>query len=662
MPRRVLFLFVLLFGLAPGSRGTDAVSIRIRQVGLEDTYTFGNNPTLVSFEVRNTTMENLAVSLLVDEVSLDNDSNSVTTSIQLPLLLLPGEERTFRVPLQIIPVNNQRVVVYLEARDAHNLIVGRTARLVGGKTDGQIVGLICATPDLCRNIQQSILLSGNPEEQTHKSQILRMVQLSEPPSEGWAYASATIVILAAPAARLAEAQRQALELFLRNGGTLVLIEDQIADGISSSGGTNSTASKVSLPELSRLNGNMHFLEPYRTRLAFGTRLRVGLGHLVRLPSVASKDFSDYFRPIGFSGTTPEEIRRQFSRTDRDLQPADESQSTWLMKRLGTSFRFPSFLEILIWMIGYLLIVGIVNFVLLRRLDRPEWGWLTIPAIAICASILLYATSARHRPKNFNLDDMVVYRMDDRSSLATADAKVRVSSPRRSTVEPVVPADWVFFAPRRMYGPRFEGGANPGSSNAANVSEFVLDRSWETNLSLRKWSFAELNFTGSHRFAGTIFRDSAGRLHNETGISFRQSIVADKTNVFVLDSFPAGAAVDLAQVPRKGFSKESGRFVNRLPGYPGPPFAFHKPLQENYRNWPEAETKRMGEEWDNLSTQPFSLLELLRGWTGEGDNVFAETKAVFFGLSDQATLGPSLRGESPDRKSASLTVVTFGTWP
>jgi hypothetical protein len=71
---------------------------------------------------------------------------------------------------------------------------------------------------------------------------------------------------------------------------------------------------------------------------------------------------------------------------------------------------------------------------------------------------------------------------------------------------------------------------------------------------------------------------------------------------------------------------------------------------------------MEEEWDNLATQPFSLVELLRGWPRSGDDVFSETKAVFFGLSDQATVGPSLREKSPDRKSASLTVVTFGTWP
>ncbi len=662
MPRRALLFFLFLFGLAPASRSADAVSIKIRQVGLENTYALGNRPTLVSFDVRNTTMQSIPMALLVDEVSLVNDARSVTTSIRLPLQLSPGEERTLRVPLDIVAGDNRRLVIYLEARDAHNLIVGRTARLVGPKTEGQIIGLICATPDLCRSIQQSILLSGSPDEQTRKSQILRMVQLSEPPSEGWAYAAAQTVILATPVARLSEGQRQGLELFLRNGGTLVLIEDQVADGVSSNPGTSPASSKLSLSDFNVLCRNIFFLEPYRTRLPYGKSLTVGAGHLVRLPSVASKEFSEYFRPIGLIGTIPEEIRRQLPSNTHGLQLADQSQSTWLMKRLGTSFRFPSFLEILLWMIGYLLVVGIVNFVFLRRFDRPEWGWLTIPAIAIFASVLLYGTSARHRPRNFNLDDMVVYRMDNLSSLATAEAKLRVSSPRRSTVEPMIPANWVYSQPPRAYEGLFEGSGNAGPASAAQVREYVLDRSWETSLSLRKWSFTELNFSGSRRFGGTITRDASGHLHNGTGISFAQAIVVDQTNVFILGSLAAGAAVDVAQVPHLSFTKETGRYVSRIPDYPGPPFPFHKPDNEKYRNWSESEAKQMEEEWDKLATQRFSLLELLRGWPRNGDDVFSETKAVFFGLSDEATLGPSLRGKSPDRKSASLTVVTFGTWP
>lgn len=660
MRRRAILFFFLLTGVAPTSPGADAISLKIRQVGLENVYFLGSGPTLISFDACNTTTRTIPISLLVDEVNLENNANSVTTSITLPFVLSPGEERTFRIPLQIVPGDSGRLVIYLEARDSSNLIVGRTARLVGPKTEGQIIGLICATPELCRNIQQSILLTGSPDEQTHKSQILRMIQLSDPPSEGWAYAPATTVILAAPINRLSEAQRQALELFLRNGGSLLLIEDQIADSISSNPGTNPSAGKLSLSDLNVLSRSAFFLELYRIRLPFGRSLRVGSGHLVRLPSIGSKEFSTYFRPIGFSPSTPEETRRQFQRDAADWESGDFSQSTWLMKRLGTSFRFPTFLEIFLWLIGYLLAVGVFNFIILRRIGRPEWAWFTIPAIAILTSVLLYGTSARHRPRNFNLDDMVVYRMDSLSALATADAKVRISSPHRSTVEPIVPADWIYSPPRNPSQYVFDG--SPILYNSANVSGFALDRVWVTSLALRKWSFTEINFTGFHRFAGTISRDAAGRLHNDTGISFQQAIVVDHTDIFLLDSFPAGGSVDLAKVSRRVFQKESGRSVNRLPIYPGPPFQFHKPAEGKNRNSTEAESKQMNEDWDNLGTQPFSLLELVRGWSTSGDDVFAENKAVFFGLSDQATLGPSLQGKSPDRKSASLVVVTFGEWP
>jgi hypothetical protein len=121
-------------------------------------------------------------------------------------------------------------------------------------------------------------------------------------------------------------------------------------------------------------------------------------------------------------------------------------------------------------------------------------------------------------------------------------------------------------------------------------------------------------------------------------------------------------LDLAKVPRRDFQAESGRSVNRLPVYPGPPFQFHKPGEGRFRSLTAAEFDRMNEEWDNLPAQPFSLLELIRGWHSSGHDIFAENKAVFFGLSDQATLNPSLKGKAPDRESASLVVVTFGAWP
>jgi hypothetical protein len=54
--------------------------------------------------------------------------------------------------------------------------------------------------------------------------------------------------------------------------------------------------------------------------------------------------------------------------------------------------------------------------------------------------------------------------------------------------------------------------------------------------------------------------------------------------------------------------------------------------------------------------------LIRGWPKDGKAVFSTTKAVFFGLSSEETLGATLRDHSPDRKAATLTMITFEEWP
>src|SRR3989442_15761134 len=128
-------------------------------------------------------MRIVPISLRVNRVNLNYYARYETTSLTLLFVLSPGEKRTIRVPLQIIPGENRRFVIYLEARNENGLPVGRTARLVPAKVLGQLIALICSTPELCRGIQQSILFSGSAEEQTHKSQTSRMAQFAEPPSE-----------------------------------------------------------------------------------------------------------------------------------------------------------------------------------------------------------------------------------------------------------------------------------------------------------------------------------------------------------------------------------------------------------------------------------------------------------------------------------------------
>jgi hypothetical protein len=403
------------------------------------------------------------------------------------MTLAPGEERIVAVPLPIYSAPH--AVIYVEARDARGWPLGRTGRRLPQSTDGQIIGMICTTPELCSDIRKTILLSGSPDEQTHKSQALRLVQLLDPPSDDWAYPVESVVIVATPAARLSERQREALHLFMLRGGKIVLVDEQLGDATASLGQGPGDPSAA------------QFLGAYRKQYPVGIIRTVGNGGFAHFASASTPSFSDFLRPLGFSESTPEELRHRFATTVlAGRSSAEETEARWLERRLGTSFRFPSFMEILIWMIGYILLVGVVNFFVLRRIGRPEWAWISIPALAIVVSTLVYVSSERHRPRNFGVDEMAVYRMDSLSPETTALARLRISAPGRSIVAPQLPAQWVRLIPNRGI---FDSSLVFQAAASPSIEQVRVGKLWEAEFPLRRWSFSDLDFRSHRRFYCSI---------------------------------------------------------------------------------------------------------------------------------------------------------------
>jgi hypothetical protein len=653
MKRRLAISLFLFAALSSTCRAGDSVVVKIKEFGLGGFSANNTTSTLVEVEARNVSNGPLSLNLSVAELNLEAEALAASETINIPVTLASGEARTFDVPLHVFPMNHG--VIFVEAHDAAGRTLGRTGRRVGEKTQGMVIALLCANPEVCRSLQQTILLSGKAEEQTRKSQSLRFVQIAEAPSVNWAYSPAWLTIVALPIARLSVAQRQAIEIHLHEGGTLVLVEDQLADGsalLSDSSGPSKQASALDA-------GDSRFLETYRAHAKEGQVISVDDGRLINFRSISSQSFADYFRPMGFSGDTPPELRRRWANDPRnELTGQRGGEMEWLMRRLGTSFRFPSFLELLLWIAGYLILVGAVNFVVLRRIGRPEWGWISIPLLAILFSLILYFVSSRNHPRNFGLDEIVEYRADPSSPLALLYARVRVSSPERSRVHLVLPAGLNYEYAQQQSDVSNEGLiAQPSGEGIRNIT---LGDNWETEFALRRWSFHDLYFQGHRVFAGEIYRDASGHFHNGSGIHYQQAIVVDRDDVFILGEFPAGAVVDLGHVQRLLYTQETGRSLSNNEGYPGPPFAFH--VTESGWHTSEEQVRQYDKERKSLAGQPFSLLELIRGWSPVGEDVFIDTKAVFFGFSEEAPLNAALRGRSPDRKTFSLTVVTFKVWP
>ena len=634
----LLPLLLLAFAFPCSAAGT--VEVKITHFGLEGNYAPPAEPTWVEVTVHNNSDRTAQFHLSVAEVNLENDALPVTEVVTVPAELGALETRAFDVPVHIVAQN--RAVLFVQALGKDGIPLGRAGIRIGEKISGEIIAMLCADADVCKAIRQSILLSGSAEEQTRKSSSLHLVQLSKAAPAGWAYSPASILIVATPVTQLSAAERDALEIYLYRGGKLALVDDQLRD--------SPVASNPS-----------RFLDAYRVHFAPGKTGHVGDGQFVHLKSVSSREFSDYFRPLGVTSSTPEEVRALLHFPEGGNAAGEPDQlNSWLIRRLGTTFHFPSFIELLTWVIGYLILAGVVNFLVLRRMGHAEWAWITIPALAVLFSVLLYAVGAHNHPSNFGVDEMTFYRMDSLSPLALSTSRVRISAPVRSVVRPVLPGNVVLGTGRRLSfpfgGPQFSFGGESQS-----LSEVWLGATWESSFLLRRWSFSDFEFEGQRHFAGRIFRDSVGYLHNESGLNYRQVIVVDPRDVFFLGEFPAGATVDLGHVPRRPYEEEVGRRTSdSVANFPAPPFP-HKPPQKE-EGFSEEWAKRSDEEFKSLTSQPFALSELIRGWPKDGQAVFSDTKAVFFGLSNEATLGADLRDRSPNRKAATLTMVTFEDWP
>jgi len=632
--RRFFWLPALVLFALPVHSATP-VQVSIRQFGLGGAHAYDSGITWVQVSVGNPGSSAVALRLEVAQLNLEMGALPVAQAPSYSLQLAPGEERVVDVGIQLQPGDGRHTVIYAQAIGPDGLVLGRAGRRVASSNRDRVIAVLCATADGCNAVRQRILLAGTPAEQAARSENIRLVQLLEAPAAGWAYGRADVVVVAMPAARLSSAQQEALELYLLEGGKLILVKDRLGEPARS-------------PQL---------LAPYRNRVPDGLVVSAGGGHLVQLASASSAAFLEYLFPEPPSQPTDENERRLAASLRAMTHKGDNgSGAPWVLMRTGTAFRFPSFPSLLLWILAYLGCAVILNFVVLRRLGRPEWGWATIPTFAVLFSFFLYVVSVRTHPRTFGISEAVVYRMSDRSGLSAVSAKVRVSVPSRSLVTLSMPREVSYW--EQSPGFRLDLGPLLSRSAAARVFDLTAQDDLRMRMLLRRWSYRDLDFNGVHRFSGTVHRDERGFLHNDTGTAFASAILVKTGDVLLLGKFPAGAALDLSRVPRLDYRSETGRRAEGV-AYPGPSFGHEStPVAQGL---PESQILSFQREYQALASEPFSLLELIRGWPEDDAKVFLETKAVFFGLGGPS-LNPTLVSQEAGRSTSAVVEVTFGEWP
>jgi hypothetical protein len=113
---------------------------------------------------------------------------------------------------------------------------------------------------------------------------------------------------------------------------------------------------------------------------------------------------------------------------------------------------PSTLQILGFMLAYTILIGPVNYVFLRKLDRRELAWLTIPVLIVGFSACAYLTGFQIRGGTAIVHRLAVVYVPEGAGTGRVSEVVGLFSPRRTTYDVWVAKAGVREIPESYGGP------------------------------------------------------------------------------------------------------------------------------------------------------------------------------------------------------------------
>lgn len=116
----------------------------------------------------------------------------------------------------------------------------------------------------------------------------------------------------------------------------------------------------------------------------------------------------------------------------------EGFSDWSMAREATLTTFntvlPTFLQLCGFLTLYIILLGPINYLVLKRINRREWAWFTIPGLILVFSVLAYSVGFNLRGNNPTVNRLTVVRVWAEHEEGQVMSLVGVQSPRRSTYD------------------------------------------------------------------------------------------------------------------------------------------------------------------------------------------------------------------------------------
>lgn len=125
--------------------------------------------------------------------------------------------------------------------------------------------------------------------------------------------------------------------------------------------------------------------------------------------------------------------------------ADDSQLVQAVYQLP-NLALPPTSGLLILIAAYILIIGPINYIVLRRLDRRELAWITMPVLVLTFAAASFGYGALLRGTDVTVNEIAIVRGAPGATEATAQVYFGVFSPTRSTYRVDLPQGPLLASP------------------------------------------------------------------------------------------------------------------------------------------------------------------------------------------------------------------------
>jgi hypothetical protein len=128
-----------------------------------------------------------------------------------------------------------------------------------------------------------------------------------------------------------------------------------------------------------------------------------------------------------------------------LIASDDTQMVSAVSQLP-SLAVPPIGGLLILLAAYVLLVGPLNYIVLRRLDRREWAWITMPALIVGFAVAAYGFGSLLRGTDVIVSQVAVVRGAPDSTVGAAQVYFGIFSPSRGNYEVDIPGGALLSSP------------------------------------------------------------------------------------------------------------------------------------------------------------------------------------------------------------------------